>query len=57
MAEQNYDEINKLLYKYKAGNETALFDLYEFYRPLFISSVKRIICLLPKESHFSFIFL
>ncbi len=43
MAEQNYDEINKLLYKYKAGNETALFDLYEFYRPLFISSVKRII--------------
>lgn len=43
MAEQNYDEINKLLYKYKAGNESALFELYEFYKPLFISSVKRII--------------
>ncbi len=43
MTEQNYDEINKLLYKYKAGNEAALFDLYEFYRPLFISSVKRIV--------------
>ena len=43
MADQNYDEINKLLYEYKAGNNEALFALYEFYKPLFISSVKRII--------------
>ena len=50
MAENNYDEINKLLYKYKAGDDTALFDLYEFYKPLFISSVKRII---QKESRLS----
>ena len=47
MADNNYDEINKLLYKYKAGNEETLFELYEFYKPLFISSVKRII---QKES-------
>ena len=32
MIENNYDEINKLLYKHKAGNESALFDLYEFYK-------------------------
>ncbi len=50
MAENNYDEINKLLYKYKAGNEAALFDLFHFYKPLFISSVKRII---QKESRLS----
>lgn len=50
MQENNYNEINKLLYKYKAGNEDALFDLYEFYKPLFISSIKRI---LQKESRFS----
>ena len=50
MADNNYDEINKLLYKYKAGDDTALFDLYEFYKPLFISSVKRII---QKESRLS----
>jgi len=50
MIENNYDEINKLLYKHKAGNESALFDLYEFYKPLFISSVKRIV---KKESRFS----
>ena len=50
MTENNYDEINKLLYKYKAGNESALFDLYEFYKPLFISSVKRIV---QKESRLS----
>ena len=43
MAENNYDEINQLLHKYKAGNEEALFELYEFYKTLFISSVKRII--------------
>ena len=43
MSDNNYDEINKLLYKYKAGNDTALFDLYEFYKPLFISSIRRII--------------
>ena len=43
MADQNYNEINKLLYKYKAGDDEALFALYEFYKPLFISSVKRII--------------
>ena len=47
MAENNYDEINKLVYKCKAGNDSALFELYEFYKPLFISSVKRII---QKES-------
>jgi RNA polymerase sigma factor (sigma-70 family) len=50
MAENNYDEINKLLYKYKAGHEEALFELYEFYKPLFISSVKRIV---QKESRLS----
>lgn len=50
MAEQNYDEINKLLYKYKAGDDEALFQLYEFYKPLFISSVKRIV---QKESRLS----
>ena len=50
MSDQNYDEINKLLLKYKAGNETALFDLFHFYKPLFISSVKRII---QKESRLS----
>ena len=50
MAENNYDEINQLLHKYKAGNEEALFELYEFYKPLFISSVKRII---QKESRLS----
>lgn len=50
MSENNYDEINKLLYKYKAGNEEALFELYEFYKPLFISSVKRIV---QKESRLS----
>jgi RNA polymerase sigma factor (sigma-70 family) len=50
MADNNYDEINKLLYKYKAGNEEALFELYEFYKPLFISSVKRIV---QKESRLS----
>ncbi len=49
MSENNYDEINQLLYKYKAGNNEALFQLYEFYKPLFISSVKRII---QKESRF-----
>ena len=40
MADQNYNEINKLLYQYKAGNDLALYELYEFYKPLFISSVK-----------------
>lgn len=50
MADQNYDEINKLLHKYKAGDDSALYELYEFYKPLFISSVKRIIYKEPKLS-------
>ena len=50
MADQNYDEINKLLHEYKAGNESALYELYEFYKPLFISSVKRIIYKEPRLS-------
>lgn len=50
MADQNYEEINKLLYKYKAGDDDALFVLFEFYKPLFISSVKRII---QKDSRLS----
>ena len=36
MADQNYDEINKLLHQYKAGNDSALYELYEFYKPIFI---------------------
>lgn len=43
MTEHNYDEINNLLRAYKLGDGSALFKLYEFYKPLFISSVKRIV--------------
>ena len=50
MADQNYNEINKLLYQYKAGNDSALYELYEFYKPLFISSVKRILYKEPRLS-------
>jgi RNA polymerase sigma factor (sigma-70 family) len=50
MADQNYNEINKLLYQYKAGNDLALYELYEFYKPLFISSVKRILYKEPRLS-------
>ena len=50
MADHNYDEINKLLHEYKDGNKSALYELYEFYKPLFISSVKRIIYKEPRLS-------
>ena len=48
MSSDQYQEIDKLIYKYKAGNEEALFDLYEFYKPLFLASIKRVINKEPK---------
>ena len=38
--------VNKLIYKYKAGNEQALFELYEFYKPLFLSSINVLLFIL-----------
>jgi len=43
MSSEQYQEIDKLIHQYKAGNEEALFELYEFYKPLFLSSIKRIV--------------
>lgn len=38
---ENYDRINELITLYKNGDNDAIFDLYEFYRPLLSASVKR----------------
>lgn len=35
--------INELIAKYQKGDSDAIFDLYEFYRPLLLASVKRCI--------------
>lgn len=48
MSSEQYQEIDKLIYKYKAGNDQALFELFEFYKPLFLSSIKRVISKEPK---------
>lgn len=50
MSSEQYKEIDKLIYKYQAGNETVLFDLFEFYKPLFLASIKRVINKEPKLS-------
>jgi DNA-directed RNA polymerase specialized sigma subunit len=41
--ENKYEYINTLVSKSKDGDEKALFELFEFYMPLIISSVNRCI--------------
>lgn len=48
MSNQNYQEINNLVAKYKNGDKEVIFDLYEYYRPLLFASVKRCI---SREAH------
>ena len=44
----NYQQINKLISTYKNGDKEAIFDLYEFYRPLLNASVQR--CLIKDKN-------
>ena len=43
----NYQQINELVSAYKKGEKEAIFDLYEFYRPLLNASVQR--CLIKDK--------
>jgi RNA polymerase sigma factor (sigma-70 family) len=43
----NYEKINKLIHSYKNGDQEVIFDLYEYYRPLLLASVKR--CLIKDK--------
>ena len=38
-----YEQINSLVNAYKSGDKEVIFDLYEYYRPLLLASVKRCI--------------
>ena len=44
----NYAQIHKLVLSHKNGDKEAIFDLYEYYRPLLLASVKR--CLLKDKN-------
>ena len=48
--QDNYEQINKLVEACKNNDSEALFQLYEFYKPLLLSSVSRCIYKNPKLS-------
>ena len=50
MLEDKYKYINSLVIKCKAGDNESIFELYEFYRPLMLSSISRCIAKEPKLS-------
>lgn len=50
MYDDKYAYINELVGKAKQDDKVALFELYEFYKPLILSSIKR--CII-KEPHFN----
>ena len=50
MLEDKYKYINSLVIKCKAGDNESIFELYEFYRPLMLSSISRCVAKEPKLS-------
>jgi RNA polymerase sigma factor (sigma-70 family) len=50
MLEDKYKYINSLVAKCKAGDNNSIFELYEFYRPLMLSSISRCVAKEPKLS-------
>ena len=50
--QDNYEHINKLVEACKNDDSKALFELYDFYKPLLLSSVSRCIYKNPKLSRY-----
>ena len=47
-----YQRINELIYRIKNKDTDALSELFDFYKPLFLSSIKRCIAKEPKFSEY-----
>ena len=52
MIDVHYVYINELVEKIKSGQQESLHELFDFYKPLFLSSIKRCITKEPKFSEY-----